>query len=287
MKSDQLKRYKNLINYIDANFKEDINIEKVEAISLYSYRNINRIFQALHQETIGKYVKRIRLEKAAQYLKYSNITISDIAFEVGYEDIAAFSKAFKKKYAYSPSDYRSSNHPFKQKAPLHLDTIDTDRQALTYELEYLPDFDFLGLEYRGAYDNLVAINTAWEQLVIYADQHQLLDDDPILIAEVLDDEEISENIHCRYNTGIILKEPLKFEPDGLFKLHHHQPQQYAKFIHKGPHEKSVATYNKIYANWMIDVKLEFKDLPTLEFFLNDEETTPPEELLTAIYIPVR
>ena len=60
----QLERYKKLLEYLDKQFKEEVNIEKVEAISHYSYRNINRIFEALHHETIGKYVKRIRLEKA-------------------------------------------------------------------------------------------------------------------------------------------------------------------------------------------------------------------------------
>ena len=93
----QLDNYKKLMAYINEHFKEEINIPRIEAICHYSYRNINRIFQAIHGETIGKYIKRIRLEKAAEYLKYSSSKIADIAFEVGFEDIASFSKAFKKK----------------------------------------------------------------------------------------------------------------------------------------------------------------------------------------------
>ncbi len=93
----QIERYKNLIKFLDKNFKEDINIEKIEEISHYSYRNINRIFQFLQHETIGKHIKRIRLEKAAEYLKYSNQQVSDIALNVGFSDIASFSKAFKKR----------------------------------------------------------------------------------------------------------------------------------------------------------------------------------------------
>ena len=80
----QLERYKNTISYIQQNFKEKIDIDLIESISNYSYRNINRIFLALHHETIGKYIKRIRLEKAAEYLKFSNHQISDIALEVGF-----------------------------------------------------------------------------------------------------------------------------------------------------------------------------------------------------------
>ena len=110
----QIERYKKLLSYIDENFKEELNIEKVEQVCNYSYRNINRIFEALHQETIGKYIKRLRLEKAAQYLKYSDIGVSDIAYEVGFKDRAAFSKAFKNKFGYAPSAFRASNEALRE-----------------------------------------------------------------------------------------------------------------------------------------------------------------------------
>ena len=38
----QLERYKKLLSFIDEHFKEDINIEKIEAVCHYSYRNINQ-----------------------------------------------------------------------------------------------------------------------------------------------------------------------------------------------------------------------------------------------------
>ena len=102
----QLTRYKKLLAYLDEHLNAEVNIEKIEEISHYSYRNINRIFEAIHHETIGKYVKRLRLEKAAQFLKYSDLGISQIAYQVGFEDRSAFSKAFKKRYNTSPKDFR-------------------------------------------------------------------------------------------------------------------------------------------------------------------------------------
>lgn len=161
----QLERYKKLLSFIDNNFKEEINIEKVEAICHYSYRNINRIFEALHQETIGKYVKRLRLEKAAQYLKYSAVGVSDIAYEVGFEDRAAFSKAFKKKYGCSPSAFRDSNVALLELTQQSiLSEEGTDRQNLQFEIEYLPDFEYIFLEYRGDYKDILAIESVGNQL---------------------------------------------------------------------------------------------------------------------------
>lgn len=283
----QLARYKKLLAFIDAKFREDINIDKVEEISHYSYRNINRIFSALHHETIGKYINRIRLEKAAEYLKFSKRSISDIAFEIGFKDIAAFSKAFKKKFNCSPSNFRNSSEVLQAITRQAINPqMEQTVAPLQYEIDYLADFEMLYLEHRGSYENIAAIKNTWTQFVNYLDSKNLLSGKSIFFAEVLDDNEIAESINCRYNVALILDKAISFEPEGMFLKKKHTRQKYAKFIHKGSHESCHETYDKIYAHWMTDIQLEFKDLPTLEFFLNDEVDTPPEELLTEIYIPV-
>ncbi|MBL0684626.1 helix-turn-helix domain-containing protein [Aquimarina mytili] len=138
----QLDRYKSLLDFLDERFKEDISIKDIENVSFYSYRNINRIFMALHHETIGKYLKRIKLEKAAQYLKYSNNTISDIALEVGYSDIAAFSKAFKNQFNCAPSQFREIQE-LKQQITKEAITKSktTPKPSLEFEIEELPSLE--------------------------------------------------------------------------------------------------------------------------------------------------
>ena len=55
----QLERYKKLLSFIDNNFKSPIDIKKVEELSHYSYRNINRIFEAPQQWRQNKFVHSI------------------------------------------------------------------------------------------------------------------------------------------------------------------------------------------------------------------------------------
>lgn len=283
----QLDNYKKLRAYINEHFKEEINIPRIEEVCHYSYRNINRIFQAIHGETIGKYIKRIRLEKAAEYLKYSSSKIADIAFEVGFEDIASFSKAFKNKYNVPPSAFRKRCKIIQDLTRESLLTKQTERKKLSFEIEYLPDFEMLYLEYKGAYDNSSPLHKMWHQFYNYLKEKNLYSEQSVLFGECLDDDQISDAIHCRYNLAFILERPLAFPLDGLFQTKVHHRQKYAKFRHKGPYETCPETYQKIYAFWMFDLDLELKDAPTLEFYLNDDATTPPEELLTEIYIPVQ
>lgn len=282
----QLDNYKKLMAYLNEHFKEDINIQSIEEICHYSYRNINRIFQAIHGETIGKYIKRIRLEKAAEYLKYSSDKIADIAFDIGFEDIASFSKAFKNRYQTTPSAFRKRCQSLQDIIRESLLIEQTEREKLVFEIEYLPDFEMLYLEHKGAYDNLPPLQNKWDQFLGYLKKKNLYSEQSIILGEYLDDDNISDAIHCRYNLALILDRPLSFPLDGFFQTKKHQRQKYAKFLHKGSYETCAETYQKIYAFWMFDVNLELQDAPTLEFYLNDLSNTPTEELLTEIYIPV-
>ncbi len=284
----QLQRYKKLLAYIDGHLKETIDIERVEAVCHYSYRNINRIFLALHNETIGKYIKRLRLEKAAQYLKYSSMDVSAIAYEVGFEDRAAFSKAFKSKYGSAPSAFRRKKETHRVAIQqMMLPEEHLEREALQYDIEYLPDFDYIFIEYRGDHNDSIAIEEKWQQLENYAVSKKLFSQEPIIMSEIIDDADISDHIHSRYNLAFILEQPLGIEPEGLFRTRQHQHQKYVKFTHKGTPKSVEAYYHHIYAFWMLDVPLELADLPTLEFYPNYEADLPPELLITEIYIPVQ
>lgn len=276
----QLQRYKQVLQYIDAHWNAPIDIDIIEQVSHYSYRNINRIFQSLHQETIGQYVKRLRLERAAQYLKYSPNSISTIALDVGFGDVAAFSKAFKKRFGLAPVAFRQENHPFApQKIPVLPNT-----DPLPFELETLPRFDWLCLEHRGDYEAIDQMEPSWDQLIDYATQQHLLTEHTLYLSETLDDDEISDAIHCRTHLGLTLERPLAQEPQGLFQIKTHLPQRYVKFVHHGPFATLPDTYQRLYAHWMTEVQLEFSDRPVLEFYDEEDPNRPP---ITEIYIPVR
>ena len=281
----QLDRYTKLLTYLEDHLSEEINIEKVEDICHYSYRNINRIFLALNQETIGQYIKRLRLEKAAQYLKYSEMGISQIAYTVGYEDRSAFSKAFKKKYHSNPKEFRESAEEYREEMKKQFILPDAAHQKLEFKIETLPEFQYLFTEYRGDFRDTEAMDLLWEKLIDYALKLDLLSEDSVLMTEIVDDADISDHIHSRYRQALILENPIAFAPQD-FRLKTHKRQKYAKFTHQGTQESTNAFYNQIYALWMLDVQMEIKDLPVLEFYPNYYEELPESDLITEIYIAI-
>ncbi len=95
------------LQYIKTNYR-DIKVNDIA-----NYIGINRsyltaIFKKKLDVSPQKYLVSYRLQKAAKLLKSTDMSISDIATEVGYVDSISFSKMFKQEYDMSPKAYREA-----------------------------------------------------------------------------------------------------------------------------------------------------------------------------------
>jgi len=90
---------KNLIN-------PDFKLEELSEALNMSYSNIYRRFQAITNKTLVDFMRRLRLQKAALILIKNNYSISEIAFNVGFNDPKYFSRCFKKEYKHSPKQFK-------------------------------------------------------------------------------------------------------------------------------------------------------------------------------------
>ncbi|HUN04366.1 MAG TPA: helix-turn-helix transcriptional regulator, partial [Niabella sp.] len=61
-------------------------------------------FNALVQMPVAEFIKTLRLKKASKLLKDKSLNISEVAWEVGFNDRKYFSKEFKKFFGYNPSE---------------------------------------------------------------------------------------------------------------------------------------------------------------------------------------
>lgn len=85
----------------------EISVENVAANAGFSIDYFNRIFLAHTGFTVTAYINYIRLKNAAMLLRTTDKSVLDIALEIGYDSHEGFTKAFKKKYGVTPSEYRS------------------------------------------------------------------------------------------------------------------------------------------------------------------------------------
>lgn len=94
-------------DYIAANYFSHITIDGISKDLGIDRRYFSRIFTKYTGVSPQKYLVTYRLERAKALLASGNYTVGEVASSVGYDDIFAFSKIFKKKYGVSPSQVKN------------------------------------------------------------------------------------------------------------------------------------------------------------------------------------
>ena len=93
--------------YIQERLDDPISLETLARQAYFSPYHFHRIFKSMIGESVAEYVRRLMLERAAQWLARNDRSVTDIAFSSGYENHESFSRAFKIMFNMSPSEYRS------------------------------------------------------------------------------------------------------------------------------------------------------------------------------------
>jgi signal transduction histidine kinase/ligand-binding sensor domain-containing protein/DNA-binding response OmpR family regulator len=97
------------INTIKSNFEdEQFSVDKLAEQMNMSISQLNRKLNALIDQPPGQLIRTFRLQRAADLLKQNAGTVAEICYKVGFNDQAYFSRAFKKQFGVSPSEYKSA-----------------------------------------------------------------------------------------------------------------------------------------------------------------------------------
>ena len=99
-------------NFIEKNFSKNLlNSEIAQHVKLGA-RTLARRFKASSGNTPNEYLQRVRIEKAKELLAHSDASISQIQYQVGYNDPKNFRKIFARYTSMTPSAYRRRYQTF-------------------------------------------------------------------------------------------------------------------------------------------------------------------------------
>lgn len=91
---------------MDANFCYTLSLDNFAKLCNRSLSSFKRDFNKHFGVSPGKWLQNKRLEYSAILLQNSELNISQIVFESGFEDLSHFSRVFKNKFGVSPNSYR-------------------------------------------------------------------------------------------------------------------------------------------------------------------------------------
>ncbi len=95
------------IEYIDKHLDQELSRSVLAKKVYLSEDYVSKLFKAKTGMSLPNYIAMKRIEKAKEYLRYSNLTVSKIALEVGYNNFSYFSKTFRDFTGMTPNEYRN------------------------------------------------------------------------------------------------------------------------------------------------------------------------------------
>ncbi len=94
--------------WLELNYTKNTDLEGISRRFNTSVSSLKRRFKQATGETPNKYIQNLRIERAKELLKFSDLSISLVAYEVGYEDVSYFGSLFKRLAGNTPNLYRKS-----------------------------------------------------------------------------------------------------------------------------------------------------------------------------------
>ena len=276
--NDYVQRINKVVAYINNHLDETLDLKTLANEAALSDFHFHRIFKALKGEAIGGYITRLRLEATARLLRYTALTIEEIAFNIGYETTASLSKAFKKQYGISPTEYRTNKDTYIMKKEI----INPDLALKTPKIVTLEPKNLIYVALTGAYGSL-DYGKAYEQLWAVIKAQKLFTKGIESICISYDDPKITEGSLQRSDVCLAIHKPATPQEEVSCKTL--AGGKYAVFFYQGSYENLSQVYDTA-VRWVIDHQYTLREEPFFEKYLNDARRTPKEKLKTEIYIPI-
>ncbi len=277
---DYRERIALVLHYVERHLNEPMELKELASKAYFSPYHFHRIFRAMVGESLASYMRRLRLEAAANQLLYTEKKITDISLDAGFEYLESFIRAFKRRFAISPALFRKDRRGdlLSEKKVYNYqkeDGIDMDKIMV----KQIATRDIISVRHNGAYADC---HHAWKTLCSWAVPQGILGKNTAFLGLCYDNPEITEADNIRYDASITVGRDVDI-PTGFLKQKL-DAGEYVTLIHKGPLENLSKSYEIIYKNWLLESGKDIANVPSIELYLNDPDTTPPEDLLVEIQI---
>jgi AraC family transcriptional regulator len=277
---DEYRRRINVVTeYINNHLDEKLNLCKLAEISNLSPFHFHHITKAFLGEPIGTYITRTRVETAARLLRYTSLTVQDIAFGVGYEMPSSLTKVFNQYYGISPIEFRNNKDFIIMKQAIINPALDLKAPKILL----LDDQQVIYVRHTGDYSSL-DFGGAWSALWACVKAQKLFSAGISHICVYYDDPKVTEADKLRTDICLVIHKPAK--PDGDIGVKNLPGGKYAVFLYQGPYTNLGSVYDTIFGHWLPDSGEQLRNVACYEKYLNNPEHTVPEKLKTEIYVPV-
>ncbi len=278
-REEYLKRINLLTEHINAHLAEELDLSSLAEMCMFSPYHFHRITKAFLGEPLGAHINRLRVESAARSLRYSECSVKDIAYGVGYDSPSSLTKMFKQYYGISPSEFRNNKTLMIMQRPVSNTELNLKKPKIL-EIE---EKSVIYIRLIGNYSDLDFDGT-WKKLWAYVKEQKLYSAGIEHFAVYHDDPQLTEPDKLRTDICLVVQKEATTQGEiGVRKI---GGGKYAVFLYQGSYENLGAVYDHIFGEWLPASGLTLRNSPCMEKYINNPETTAPEKLKTEIYVAV-
>lgn len=103
---EHIRHLATALSYIEDHYLDQISLEDIALHSNISPRHLNRIFKSHYQTSPIAYLQRLRLERACNLLRLTQLPITQVSYQSGFNDSNYFTRRFRSTYGISPKQFR-------------------------------------------------------------------------------------------------------------------------------------------------------------------------------------
>ena len=286
------RRIDRVIDYLRDHLDKPLKLEDLAKVACFSEYHFHRVFGAMTGETLNDFTNRLRLEKAARLLRYSEQSLTDIALDCGFSSSATFSRAFRTGYDTSPSQFRKSAEIKKSKICKELFSgqeyllpmsAEEKRAAFPVRLIDVPERQVAYIRVTNAFE-MDRVLAALKTMIEWAKSQDIFSQG-ILFGMSVDDPHVTPKHLYRYE--VCLASSFPFEcMEGMSKLKM-PAMRYAATRVSGDIRKVATATDYLIRGWLINSDYEPEHAPGLEIFLDKEKAMDWSHFELELCIPVR
>ncbi|MEQ1564940.1 MAG: AraC family transcriptional regulator [Myxococcota bacterium] len=289
------------VEQVARSLDRSVDLEALARSAALSTFHFHRVFRGLVGETPLELHRRLRLERAAEWLYRSDPGILEVALDAGYDSHEAFTRAFRAAYGVAPSTFRArpegACHPgpptaLAARCGLHVrdDRVDLRDLTLVHPgevhmdvvIETLPARRLAAVRHVGPYTE---ISRAFHELGALAATTGLYGTvEPQMLALYHDDPETTPPSELRSDAALVVRGDAPLPP-GLTEVRL-PAGEYARATHIGAYTGLGDAWARFLGGWLPHSGRRLGDGPSYEVYVTDPRTTPTEALRTDLYVPV-
>ncbi|MBI3550713.1 MAG: GyrI-like domain-containing protein [Elusimicrobia bacterium] len=261
-------------------------------MACFSEFHFHRIFGAVTGETLKSFTNRLRLEKAARLLRFTDESVTEIALDCGFTSSAAFSRAFRSGYDTTPSHFRKSGVIKKSKIRKELGSGQeyvipmseaAKRAAFPVRIIDLPERRVAYIRVTDAFDWDKVLG-AFKTMIEWA-KPQGIFSQGTLFGMSIDDPDVTPRHLYRYEVCFASRAPFECM-DGMSEMKL-PAMRYAVTKVCGDIRKVATAWDYLYRIWLINSDFEPVHAPALEIFSDKEKATDWSHFELELCLPVQ